>query len=207
MLEQYVHSLQQIHSDARSYDWYVSSFCEDPDLLSQWISYGHQGGYAVGIDREGLEAKINVSETLWILRKITYDSAEQYSLLEGRFQGWIPGMLGADEQKKTELLTRITARVIGDLICYKNRAFEREKEWRLWTLGGDPAFRAHRTLGVVPYVQFDLGEGEQSLIREVWIGPTTLGLEANRAVESLLKSKKLSNQVAVSRSVIPLRWL
>jgi hypothetical protein len=63
---------------------YVSCFCEDGDLLSQWRAYSHRGaGYAIGFDLAKLRALSNPDDAGFLLGRVIYDRKEQMSILRG----------------------------------------------------------------------------------------------------------------------------
>lgn len=51
---------------------FVVCFCEEGDLLSQWRGYGQTAGYALGFDREALDASTGERDTL---RRVVYGDA------------------------------------------------------------------------------------------------------------------------------------
>jgi hypothetical protein len=83
---------------------------------------------------------------------------------------YVPGMVGAEQKAKTAALNSGTIRCVIELLSFKDKAFQQEAEWRLWDVASTdqiPKFRTTPTLGVVPYVEIDLGSGESSLVREI----------------------------------------
>src|SRR5450759_3987905 len=61
---------------------YVSCFCEEGDLLSQWRGYGHAGGgYAIGIQPRYDNAAPDEVPRI-VLRKVFYDLKDQERLID-----------------------------------------------------------------------------------------------------------------------------
>jgi hypothetical protein len=206
MLDRYLNQLDADRRNLPRWTWNVASLCERPDLLMQWIGYGQKGGYCVGLDRKGLEA-----HPQFYLDPVIYDRSAQIERLAQDLATWyLPGAIGEPEDTKAGALTDSVAWTLTYLMCCKNFAFENEAEWVAWNLdaGSDshPLFRSTSALGVIPYVEWGIGTGEESLIREVWIGPSSSGDECERAVALLLKSVDLDERVVVRRSQIPFRW-
>jgi hypothetical protein len=209
MVRTFTEQLTRDQKWASEIEWYVASLCEDPDLLTQWIGYGHQGGYSIGFDAEKLhEMRRESDDKQYFLSQVVYDREQQISKLLAQARRYVPGRVGASDEEKVETLHDEVRGCLLDLFLCKNQAFQHESEWRLWDFGTDVKlrhFRAARNMGVIPYMAFDVGKDKESLIREVWIGPTDQGPECVRAVEMLLDRHGLEG-VLVHRSDIPLRW-
>jgi hypothetical protein len=76
------------------FDCYVSCFCEDGDLLSQWRAYSRQGaGYAIGFDVPRLRA-LHSADAGAMLGRIVYDQAAQLELLRESLQSALRPILG-----------------------------------------------------------------------------------------------------------------
>jgi hypothetical protein len=86
----------------------------------------------------------------------------------------------------------------------KHNAFNEEREWRIAIFDvpeGSVRFRARKSM-IVPYVEFDLGNGRPvwPLIQRVVAGPSPHQAETIAALK-----KMMGQQVAVERSSIPYR--
>ena len=61
-------------------------------------------------------------------------------------------------------------------------------------------------MGLVPHVNIGIGEGTESLIREIIVGPSSHPDEAEKAVRMLLDASDIPRElVTIKRSEIPLR--
>jgi hypothetical protein len=70
----------RINPKENPFQFYVSCFCEDRDLLSQWRTYGHEGtGYAIGFRLDALRSL--ASDFLGLVGKVVYDRSEQTLLV------------------------------------------------------------------------------------------------------------------------------
>lgn len=95
-----VRTLQQIillqYDELRnSAKHFVSCFCEDKDLLSQWRGYGQRGGYCINFDTHGLFFYMNhispANDHVFAadntrearLKKVVYKEETQHSVLDG----------------------------------------------------------------------------------------------------------------------------
>jgi hypothetical protein len=109
-------------------------------------------------------------------------------------------------------------RIADYLSCFKNAAFQEEREWRFSYVAGPlgaevfgPAreikFRPSRD-GVIPYVELDilnLRRGDRRVaISDVICGPTLHPTESIAAVRTLLHATK-HVAVEVTQSKVPLR--
>ena len=68
------------------YDFFVISFCENRDLLSQWRGYGSSSGYAIGFDRPGLSS---IGDKHLGFKKVTYCRERQQELLKTAMPIWV----------------------------------------------------------------------------------------------------------------------
>jgi len=75
--------LAKVHQRlANIWGWpfFVASFSEDGDLLSQWRGYGQGGGYALGIRGEFLAEGLRARD--WTLASCLYDGTEHGALID-----------------------------------------------------------------------------------------------------------------------------
>ena len=146
---------------------YVTCFCEDSDLLSQWRAYG-SGGYAIGFKAELLvENRPDLQ-----LKKVTYGvnpplREEIIAVLDA---------IGEKHEKGSQYSSiQFAQKILPLLAGIKHRAFSEEKEWRLiqksWGSGfrtDNINFRSSEALGLVPYVE--VGFPPEAIIKII-IGP------------------------------------
>ena len=140
---------------------FVTSFCENGDLLSQWRAYSAQGGgYCLGLEfsdrtrviAEKKKDRITLSEPdseekLLLrpyLRKVVYQKEEQKNLVrtyasevaEAAFRAIqhsdIEQAFGHSRKSAIAVLALQATNVLDDLaLSFKQSAFQEEQEWRL----------------------------------------------------------------------------
>lgn len=206
---------------------FVVCFCENGDLLSQWNTYGREGGgYALGFDGPALgsydEAVIGTLDFF----KVIYDRDEQieavatfcsraFNQLELFLDGCEPGEREAAIELTGEKLA-LMAQWFSARI--KDAAFREEKEWRFVCRNPSaperPAsykreFRA-TSRGLIPFVRLPLGTiGKDAPpdgtfpLKHVRVGPTANVELASRAINYMLKDSGFD--IRAKTSAIPLR--
>ena len=113
---------------------FIACFCENGDLLSQWRGYSKgQPAFAIGLDLARWQMGVTPR-----LRRVIYDSALQTKLARETIESW---MLACDEEINSEtsrddLLSAWAVPILRRMLfefhmCFKNPAFEEEREWRL----------------------------------------------------------------------------
>ena len=68
------------HADGQYGQVFVSCFCSEPDLLSQWRSYGRDGGFALGFDSGDLASSAEKADGR--LERISYGHEEVHKLIQ-----------------------------------------------------------------------------------------------------------------------------
>lgn len=177
---------------------YVTCFCTNPDLLSQWRGYGRAGGFALGFDSDALAFGADTA-TGHRLEPVKYDLSALNSLI-GEVDrlgptGTQPGVSGWlwAQQYVLPWLPRV-----------KNPAFLEEHEWRvifidaLDDLPSVVRYRAGGALGVIPYVGVKLS---RSALRRVVVGPGPHPEVRQAGVEKLLRTNDYRD-VEVASSAI-----
>jgi hypothetical protein len=127
-------------------DQFVTSFCQDGDLLGQWRGYGAPGtGYSIGFQASALQCAARREENnlrgACTLRKVQYSLDQKKEMIRTRIAALneilepIANELEppSDEEVRglAPLLQRITASFRTAMALAKHAAFEEEKEWRL----------------------------------------------------------------------------
>jgi hypothetical protein len=161
-------------------DVFVTSFCEERDLLSQWRGYA-AGGFAVGFAVDGL-APLDGAPGAPRLVRVDYGAESGRRRLRGLFEQLAAG--GPYSQEERERLARKV--LLPEMARVKEPSFSEEKEWRLLVVEERPErilFRVGAT-AVVPYVEVALPE--PSPVCEVVIGPSVDQQLRRRGVEQLL---------------------
>lgn len=170
--------MEQLHSmfnPDQLFDWglraFASCLCKEDDLLSQWRGYaGGTGGFAIGLNFDALNGRSYTFDKAIgphgdlgkteLLPVIYGDEAEQYAsqaidLVRMRFDadGYI-----ADGRNGRVLPFFPALDIFRAAAVMKHRAFEEEKEWRLFSLSEPhyPAAVAARRRGLVPYAEIDV---------------------------------------------------
>ena len=153
------------HAAGRSGQVFVTCFCTNGDLLSQWRGYGRKEGYALGFDFEILRS--TAAQHGGHLEQIDYGGEEKIRSVVEEYATMRPvGHAGTVGYVLAQNLQPLLATV-------KNPAFKEEDEWRLVLTGpeGWPKemkFRVGTGLGVVPYVEIEI---DRQALRTVAIGP------------------------------------
>lgn len=215
-----------IHPDDGMYQYFVISFCEDADLLSQWRGYSNRsGGYAMGFDTRTIKALADPSPAL-TLRCVIYDHDRQRKLIASTIAAALAEfkrVVASDA--KEELANRIVPYFVMFLrdhfseyhFSFKNLAFREEKEWRLivqtdsasrQAVLKDLQFRAAGGIAV-PYLPVALmsvpsEQGGRLPITRIVYGPTINAQRAKHSLRALL-DKCGHDSASIESSQVPLR--
>jgi Protein of unknown function (DUF2971) len=209
---------------------YVSCFCEEADLLSQWRGYAAGGGFAIGFSSSAL-AQLQPLETDVPARvRLARAAAESESsnspesyrppalpvrLAPVRYgdsavAGLIDDVLGELTPSRPTGHPGVKGLYLGQtlvmpaLATVKHDAFAEEKEWRLIVVSAERTERvAFRSggLGVIPYIELGF---EPAAIEEVVIGPGAEGPLRERGLQRLLAAVGLQD-VVIRQSEAPYR--
>jgi hypothetical protein len=127
---------------------YLTCFCEDDNLLSQWRAYGQSGGYSVGfrvlpnigVFGERLTPEPNIYTCRWT--KVEYDRTKQTEICRSIMD---PIFESLDEPKTAQAMTAVSEHplfgyqrlftatmdiLLEEIVRFKSEAFKVEKEWR-----------------------------------------------------------------------------
>lgn len=198
---------------------FVTCFCEESDLLSQWRAYGEagvQGGYAIGLgnDRGPAQAWVQSVGHGLDLRRVIYDEVRQVDLTLGLLRSLL-ALLDANPGGNQSAFARGLVDGLREIASWcKHPAFAEEKEWRVVyarmedNTPFDLKFRAGHGV-VIPYVELPLhgmvgNDAARLPIREIKVGPVPDLAMASRGVDDLLKNSGRAN-VPVTASLAPLR--
>ena len=204
-------------------DVYVTCFCADGDLLSQWRAYAGRddaGGYALGI---GTDPPLqgwppHTPETHDVaLRRVLYDPVEQEETCHELVDALVP-LLDADP-RDVEIQRSFTRALVDGAVelaswC-KDPAFEEEQEWRIVYVRTNDAAKLpvrHRMARglLVPYVELELPWPVEPLqghlpVQTIRIGPGPAPALKQRGVETFLANFPHLADVRLEGSVAPLR--
>lgn len=193
------------------YSIFVTCFCKEGDLLSQWRGYADRGGgYSVEFKFNDKTRVKGVDGTLKKpnLRKVIYDKDEQKDIAGNLIHSvceicnTFPS-LERDELDKEELWLSVARYISKPLIdfaiSFKHEGFDEEKEWRLVRVIEREKVNENvvnfRTNGglVVPYIATELTEtrnGAQNtfpIVGSVW-GPSHDDDRARRSLNLFVES-------------------
>ena len=191
---------------AWSWGMYVSCFCAQGDLLSQWRGYGARGGgFAIGFDLLRLRDHCNNNKITNPLPLI-YDKEEQRrpALNLTRRASEIGAKHDLKANDFQDFYKAFTIHLITYMPQMKNPAFKEESEWRLLKIrrpDETPKFRPARGI-IVPYLE--LSNIPPDVFKSVTLGPAVEPEFRLRPTKLFLQSHDMTH-VEVRQSQIPLR--
>lgn len=196
-------------------DVYIASFCEEPNLISQWRAYGGgEGRYCIGFEVKSLQGfdiafparvvydRAEQRELLWRTAQTILDAtrfARREKQVAPEFAKIIPSMRPKIYTNDRELLDDASFALetcLDRVLCrLKHPALWEEREWRLIVDLSD--------YDQTEVVQFDVRGGEvrpyvnrlrgsssdpkRLPIREIYVGYARRPAQAKRTVELLLR--------------------
>ena len=204
-------------------DVYVSCFCEDEDLLSQWRAYGASGGgYAVCVSPTLPPEEISVDRPAQIfLRKVVYDMMEQEFFIDEAISCVCRALKEVRKTSSAVSDIEMTQKFVGNfrglmldcMWCFKDAAFSTEREWRFGHVRrrddlSEVKFRSVKG-ALIPYVTLDLSSmytKGRGLIRisKIVHGPTLEPILTERSLQWLLARLGYTD-TTVGGSKVPLR--
>jgi hypothetical protein len=123
-----------------THEFFVSCFCEDGDLLSQWKGYSDFGaGFSIGLDIENYSNSLTMLSNSPIrIKKVVYEPEIQKRILWdefiatlGVFDDWIERY----PSNKTNIIMAAAVGLVAyiklQLVRFKAPAFSEEQEWRI----------------------------------------------------------------------------
>lgn len=193
---------------------YITSFCENGDLLSQWRGYANRGGgYAIGVSIT--RSQIETDGGIFGAFKIIYEGIEQQVSLDKLLQNALehlncyqfPEMHNAEF---VEICKRhaIVLTWFLKLACarFKNNAFSEEKEWRFFAQkkeNDSEAMEFREANGLlIPYLRFPI-EADGIEVKRIVCGPTLHPKLSKHSVELLAQNSKYG-ELEIVNSKIPL---
>jgi hypothetical protein len=207
-------------------DEYLTCFCENGDLLSQWRGYGASGGgYALGFDSRqvGFRYYQNREKPEPVLRKVLYDQKAQKGLV-GRFIGLLlewetlrsrKGRRNSDIDNSDDAWYSFNWFISECLNCFKDPAYSEEQEWRVIQYGRNMAaekfvqtqFRASRNR-IIEYVELDFtrlsGQKKGQLpLKSIRYGPTLDPKVTERGLWLLCQRNGYGDSIKIERSGVP----
>jgi hypothetical protein len=161
------------------------SFCEDPDLLSQWRGYATSGtGYSIGFRSDALSSIGEGGP-----EKCVYDEADQSKIINELIDDTMNHK--RVNNRKTLLRGAFGIELTRFATFFKNATFREENEWRL-TVGPkhytdkEFSFRPGKSM-LIPYYALKIaGDSWKNKIDEVVVGPCPHPELSTTAVNGLL---------------------
>jgi hypothetical protein len=200
---------------------FVCSFSEAPDELSQWRAYSPQSpGFAIGFSPTILETLAH--DRSWSLVRCVYDVGEQQRICTAIIDEMLEQIQKPTSRTESDATRRDLQGLHGAWFDYlnqyalllKHKSFSNEQEWRLISrpmhFGYDKIqFREGRS-SIIPYVEFPLAnEKTEFCLDSLVVGPTPNYEQAERAILSLLASRKIARRdgtaVHIRTSATPFR--
>jgi Protein of unknown function (DUF2971) len=206
---------------------YVTCFCKDGDLLSQWRGYGGDGGYAIKFDaaklRESLKRlpekppeEAQISDQVAVI-EVKYDNER----LEDEIRGVVIELSKALQHEKVVLekdfmnpkrgaVDLALAKLVGLSGRVKDHAFREEKEFRASALvpfspTNDAMEACHYypgKVGLVPRTHLSFA---QDSVKAIVVGPGDFSSTRKASVEHFLLTHPQYQDVKVKLSKIPFR--
>lgn len=180
---------------------FVTCFCQDGDLLSQWRGYGGPGGYAIGFDTAVLARLVDADSSCVGVQPVQYGPAAVEAMVQRVIDSFRPDppISRSGSTLSIEGWRHTNGFVLAQLATIKHPAFGEEAEWRIIARAA-PSEQQIRfregTLGLIPYRSIDLG----AAIREIVVGPGTDQRTRELGVRRLLQAHDASDNVRVRTS-------
>lgn len=213
---------------------FITSFCEEDDLLSQWRGYSGETGYSIGWDFNQLKTASQPND--WVLARCIYDSEAQSKAtmhyIRYHLNHWFDVRIKNEPylEPYSEFYFGVALRRFIPLL--KHSSFSEEKEWRLisaWPVRAeknvleellkvddlasalkslmknqDIHYRPGRS-GIIPYVNFKLESKNKFSPVSIRIGPNSLVGMSVQALKLFIASKNISEECKIMVSGSPFR--
>ena len=204
-------------------DVYVTCFCEDGDLLSQWRAYAgrdNAGGYAIGMGTDppmqGWPQESPGDHDVAI-RRVLYDPVEQEAACHELIDTLVP-IIDADPEDR-ELQKSFAHNLLSGVVEFaswcKDPAFEEEHEWRIVYVRNNDSSKlpVHHRMSrglLVPYVELELPCPVEPLrghlpLQSIRLGPGPEPALKLRGVQTFLSNFPHFADVRLEGSTAPLR--
>lgn len=179
---------------------YIASFCERPDLLSQWRGFSRtQDGYSIAFRFDKLTSPEHA-----ISARVVYQTQEQESRISSVVEQLIETTVEADllAEGQYELMLFAVNLLWSSYLNMKDPCFAEEQEWRLvasTAFGLKEEFRAANG-HIIPFVRLPIRPESVVEIRQ---GPGLYRDANTEGIARLLASEGFTN-AEVTRSLAPL---
>jgi hypothetical protein len=191
--------------------YYVCSFSQEEDLLSQWRGYCPKGtGVSLGFKFSKL--KECAQRSGFLIKRCIYKENGQFDQLRkviNSTSDQISSIMTEEREKK--LLLDFILKFMKLAPIFKHPKFEAEREWRIIAglkseVTKSIEFRSGQSM-IIPYIEIPLPrDGENLYINKIVIGPTHERELSKASIEYLLRSKNVKFD-EVQCSTIPYRNL
>ena len=184
--------------------FYVCSFTELDDSLSQWRGYCQDGnGISIGFDFTTFKSRLN-------LRNCIYDENLQKRMLKELVDWWFNRFNSInDKDSESDIMLQCIKSFFKVAPFFKHPKYEEEAEWRI-VIGGEEEILREKikivdsAYTLKPYCCLKLDLLPQ--IKQIWIGPSPHISLNKLSVQQYLKSKlKYFSPELVLESEIPYR--
>jgi hypothetical protein len=189
--------------------YYICSFSQEEDLLSQWRGYCPKGiGVSLGFKFSKLKECFGSSG--FLIKRCIYNEnkqLEQLRKLIKRTYNQIKILYTKEKERKLHLDFIIKFMKLAPI--FKHPKFAAEREWRIIAglkseVTKSIKFRSGQSM-IVPYIETPLPrDGENLYINKIVIGPTNERKLSKASIEYLLRSKNVKFDEVIY-STIPYR--
>lgn len=140
---------------------FISSFCEDGDLLSQWRGYSGESGFSVGFSFERLDRLAR--QQGFGLVKCTYSQEAKNLAARDFIDDFIKKYPKREGEDSNDYSFRLASMFVPVAASFKHHSFSAEREWRLISdpksvLDVRTKVRPTASL-LIPYYEFNLSDG------------------------------------------------
>jgi Protein of unknown function (DUF2971) len=189
--------------------YYVCSFSQEEDLLSQWRGYCPKG---VGVSLGFKFSKLRECAQSYgfLIKRCIYNENKQLDQLRKLSNSTLKQIKRiVTKEKEKKLRLDFILKFIKLAPIFKHPKFEEEREWRIIAGLKSEAtksikFRPGQSM-IIPYIEIRLPrDGENLYINKIVIGPTHERKLSKASIEYLLRSKKVKFD-EVQYSTIPYR--
>jgi hypothetical protein len=158
---------------------FITCFCEDGDLLSQWRAYGSDQGYSLGFDTELLER-----QDIDTLSPVQYGISTPHVFFENELEYATQPTAHPGVEAYYSALS-----LIPRIALVKNPSFSEEKEWRLlktleFYVQSDYKINFRPSpMGAIGFISIPY---KKECLREIIIGPGPYSESCLSAVQTML---------------------
>lgn len=201
---------KSLDATAGGIDFYLTCFCQAPDLLSQWRGYGAASGrFCIGFNAESL-----LCETKAIKMNsgvVIYEQGKQRRKVETALDTTLETLTQGRANHDAFLAAtadELVRKLLQELCFFKHPGFKEENEWRMAHFAHDGSSVQVRPSGglLKPFIDMVETSSDSTTlpITEIIVGHSRMGPLAKKSVGLLLKSHGY-NDVEVRESKVPFR--